>query len=148
METIVAALIGGFVTLLVAFLAVGPKLKALSKQVEVHDKDSVGRKQELSKEHEMLSKIFGDTLSRIHGAVSFLKEGRIADEAKRDSAKGQASDMQKAMDSLQNCLLHMLDLESKMGEVLQENYNLRLEIDALRQELEQGQDRDGEELEH
>ena len=113
METIITALIGAVVSLLVALFAIGPKLKAIGTQLKTHDNDSCTRKTELSSEHELLAR----DLSTITGTVTYLKEGRIADEARRESMKGQMND------------------------------DLRREIANLHQELYKNLDRDGEELE-
>lgn len=150
MDTIIAALIGISGTLLVALLAVGPLLKALGKQIEVHDNDSSGRKGELSKEHAGLSK----GLSGVQSDITFLKEGRIADEARRETMKTQALDTQKALDVLNTALGQMADQRAELDKLQKENAKLQEENTALlkenailRQELEQGQGRDEEELE-
>lgn len=154
METIIASLISIAGTLLVALIALGPKLKALEKQievewqslgklVEVHDKDSVGRKGELSREHDGLAK----ELSGVQMDITFLKDGRIADEARRESLKSQVLDTQKAMDVLNASLTHMAELEDKLTKAKMEIAVLQKENASLQEELKQSLDRAEEELE-
>lgn len=129
METIIASLIGAVVSLLLALIAIGPLLRALGKQLEVHEKDSAGRKGALSKEHDDLSK----GLSHVQAAVTFLKEGRIADDARREVIKGQALEAQKALEVLNATLSRLADLETELAEVKEENMALKKENAALRQ---------------
>lgn len=150
METIIAALVGALTTLLVALFAIGPKLTAVGTQINTHDNASCTRKSELSKEHESLAK----GISAITGTVTYLKEGRIADEARRESMKGQMLEPQKALDVLNASLSHMVELEGKLSEAKEqiaelqkENHALRQENADLRQELDKSLEQDGEELE-
>ena len=150
METIITALSGAVVSLLVALFAIGPKLKAIGTQLKTHDNDSCTRKTELSSEHELLAR----DLSTITGTVTYLKEGRIADEARRESMKGQMLDSQKALVVLEASLSQMADLNARLSEakkeiaaLQKENDDLRRENATLHQELDQNLDRDGEELE-
>lgn len=144
METIVVALIGGVVTLLVALFAVGPKLSALGKQLEGHNKESDSRKAFLSTEHGALSK----DLSYIHNTVTYLKEDRLKEIGQREAMKGQTLETHKALDVLNTSLAHMANLEAKLAEARQEISALRSENEALRRELasEKGQEEWGSEL--
>ncbi len=138
METLACAIIAAGAAVASAIITAAASSRRVDKNLALHDEKSAGRKQALSADHENLSR----DLEHIFQDVVFLRDGRIADEARREVLKGQALDSQKALDVLHASLTHMAELERQLAEA-------REEIATLQAALQQTQERDqgGEELE-
>lgn len=127
------------------------------KTLAVHEEKSNTRKAELAGDHrELLTRHnnLSKELSDIQADVTFLKDGRIADEARREAMKKQELDPQKALDTLHISLSQMADVRSELDKakkeiaaLQKENASLQQENAILRRKLAQSQDRDEEELE-
>lgn len=132
METIIAALITAVVSLLLALLAVGPKLKMLGMKVEVN-KDAMKQHQEsLSKEHTGIT----DGIAELKKPIEYLQAMQLKEEGRKEQAKGQALDMQQTIDRLLAQQRYVEELEQKVQRLEMENQSLRDRHRFIDEEIE------------
>lgn len=148
METIIAALITGVVSLLLALIAVGPKLKSLGERIKGNKDAMQQHKDMLSKEHTNIV----DGIAELKRPVEYLQAMQLKEEGRREQAKGQALDMQQTIDRLLAQQRYVEELEQKVQRLEMENQSLRdrhsfidEEIDRLRNHS-RNHDRDEPEL--
>ncbi len=155
METLVCAIIAAGAAVASAIITSAASTRRVDKNLAIHDKGSENRKDALSAEHTGLSKEhagLSKDLSLISQSITFLRDGRIADEARRESMKRQALDPQKALDVLNISLSRTAELEDELARAKEEITRLQEENTVLRQEntrlhKESAQDRGQEEEE-
>ena len=148
-----AAIIGSIITAVAMICA---SSKSTDDKLDKHEGKCEVRQKELSGEHAQLlfrQNSLSNEVTAIKGTVTYLKEGRIADEARRESMKGQMLDSQKALVVLEASLSQMADLNARLSEAKKEIAALQKENDDLRrenanlQEQVQSFDRSEEEIE-
>ena len=121
METIIAALITAVASLLLALLTVGPKLNALGEKVASNKEVAQHNKEQLSKEHGSIQNSIAD----LKRPLEFLRDAQMKEDARREEAKGQDRDVQKALDILSAQQRYVQDLEQKVQSLEAENQRLR-----------------------
>ena len=132
METIIAALITAVVSLLLALLAVGPKLKMLGIKVEIN-KDAMKTHQEsLSREHTGIP----DGIAELKKPIEYLQAMQLKEEGRKEQAKGQALDMQQTIDRLLAQQRYVEELEQKVQRLEMENQSLRDRHRFIDEEIE------------
>lgn len=139
LETIIAALITAVASLLLALLAVGPKLDSLKQATQLH-------KDMLSREHNGIS----EKISALKQPLEFLRDAQMKEDARREEAKGQDRDVQKALDILSAQQRYVQELEQKVRSLEAENRQLRARsglADELVRQQRYGRDRDTDEQE-
>lgn len=120
-ETIIAALITAVVSLLLALLAVGPKLNALGEKAASNKEAAQHNKEQLSKEHGSIQNSIAD----LKRPLEFLRDAQMKEDARREEAKGQDRDVQKALDILSAQQRYVQELEQKVQSLEAENQRLR-----------------------
>ena len=129
-ETIIAALITGGVTLIIALIAIGPKLKELSKDLQKH-------KNSLSVEHVNIR----DDLKGIKEPVTYLKDEQLKAEARRQQMSEKPIDVQKIIDQLLVQERYVGELEQKVANLTAENQQLKHSLETWHLSFSRHQDR-------
>lgn len=129
-ETIIAALITGGITLIIALIAIGPKLKALDSDLEKH-------KSSLSAEHANIR----DDLKGIKEPVTYLRDEKMKAEVRRQQINEKAIDVQKIIDQLLTQQHYVIELEQKVANLTEENQQLKRSLETRHFSFSQLQDR-------
>lgn len=140
MEIIVSALIGGIVTLLAAFWAIGPKLKALSKEHENLKEDHKLRAQEhegikekiedryiqLYKEHRGIEM----RMENIRNTIQYVKDETIKVAENRHALTSQQLDIQKTVLHISAMMDELQKLQARCAVLEHENKELKARLQS------------------
>ncbi len=138
MEQIIAALITGIVTLIVALLAVRPGLKSLEANLKERINELGHRADRLSGEHGRLS----DDHKSISNTLSFLKEARIRDDARNEALAARNFDVDQTIRQLMALHQSIEERDRQIAELKAEN--ARLNVLIAERSFGRGSERDEE----
>ncbi len=147
MEQIIAAGITAVVTLLVALLAVGPKIENIGKDIKNQTNHLEGRADGLERDHQDIRReqqVVRQDIAQVAGVAAFLRDAQMKEEARRENLQGQQLDAQKVIDTLTVLMDHVADLERENKELREENAKLRERLTPFSQSWRPASEQDEE----